>query len=223
MTQQLLIGHFLNLIIEPCRKSSLSQRLAIIIDGLDECEGQDVKQEALRTIGDLVHRESSPIVFFIASLPESHIRETFAGQGLDGFHLPLNIEQSFQDVRRYLQDEFVRIHREHRTMATVPYPWPPAEILEALVQKSSGYFIYVSTVVKFIDDKRFRPVERLNIVLGIKSSISGSPFNTLEQLYHEILSAVPVDFRAELLYDTRVSKGSIIESMGRGRGSTGIE
>lgn len=201
-----------NLIIEPCRKSSLSQTLAIIIDGLDECQDQNIQQELLRTIGDLIHRSRIPILFFIASRPESHIREAFADPGLDRFHRPLNIEQSFQDVSKYLQDEFTRIHREHRTMGALPSPWPPADIVGKLVEKSSEYFIYASTVVKFIDDKRFRPVERLNIVLGIKNSISGSPFDTLDQLYHEILSAVPVDFRAQLLQILAVIAARVIQS-----------
>ncbi|KAF8187939.1 hypothetical protein K438DRAFT_1972631 [Mycena galopus ATCC 62051] len=71
---------------------------------------------------------------------------------------------------------------------------PQSEIVQDLVKKSSGYFIYASNV-KFIGDKRFRPVDRLNIVLGIKSRISGSPFDTLDWLYHQILSAVPLNFR----------------------------
>ncbi|KAJ7859093.1 hypothetical protein B0H14DRAFT_2577460 [Mycena olivaceomarginata] len=46
-------------------------------------------------------------------------------------------------------------------MVMVRYPWPSQEIVEDLVWKSSGYFIYASTVVKFVDDKNFRPTERL--------------------------------------------------------------
>ncbi|KAJ7878471.1 hypothetical protein B0H13DRAFT_1631176, partial [Mycena leptocephala] len=138
--------------------------------------------------------------FFIASRPECHIRETFACLGLDGLHRPLNVNQSFQDVRKYLLDQFARIHAENRiTMTTVPAPWPSSDIVEALVDKSSGHFVFVSTVIKFIDDKRFRPVERLNVILGIKNSVSASPFDTLDQFYHQIISDVPVDFRDQLL------------------------
>ncbi|KAJ7883115.1 hypothetical protein B0H13DRAFT_1629189 [Mycena leptocephala] len=84
-------------------------------------------------------------------------------------------------------------------MARVPFPWPPSEIVDAFVEKSSGYFIYVSTIIKFIGDKRFRPVDRLNIILGIKNNISGSPFDPLDRLYHQILCDVPIDFRVQLL------------------------
>ncbi|KAJ7913670.1 hypothetical protein B0H13DRAFT_1612291 [Mycena leptocephala] len=188
------------LIIKPCRKCSLSPPVSIIIDGLDECEGKHIQQEILRIIHSAGNREDLPIIFLIASRPESHIRETFAEPGLDKFHRPLNIEQSFQDVHAYLLAEFGRIHREHQTtMARVPSPWPRSKILEYLVEKSSGYFIYASTVIKFIDDKRFRPVERLDIILGIKDNITTSPFDTLDQLYHQILCGVPIDFRPQLL------------------------
>ncbi|KAF7348939.1 NACHT domain-containing protein [Mycena venus] len=187
------------LIIEPCRKASLSQPMPIVIDGLDECDGHDIQQEILESIGNAVSRERLPLLFFIVCRPESHICETFAGSHLDGVHRPLNIVQSFDDVRRYLADEFSRIHREHRTMTTVPTPWPSSEMVDALVEKSSGYFIYASTVIKFIDDKRFRPVERLDIIKGIKQSVYGSPFSTLDQLYHQILCGVPQEFRSQLL------------------------
>ncbi|KAJ7268286.1 hypothetical protein C8J57DRAFT_1067092, partial [Mycena rebaudengoi] len=108
-------------------------------------------------------------------------------------------EKSFKDVHTYFLDEFSRIHRDHWTMATVPSPLPPSEILDALVEKSSGYFIYASTVIKFVDDKRFRPVERLDIILGIKNSISGSPFDPLDELYRLILRGVPMEFQPQLL------------------------
>jgi hypothetical protein len=83
-------------------------------------------------------------------------------------------------------------------MTAVPAPWPKPEIVQQIVRNSSGYFIYASTVVKFIDDKRFQPQDRLNIILGIEHSISVSPFNPLDQLYLQILSGVPEDFRPQL-------------------------
>ncbi|KAJ7817410.1 hypothetical protein B0H13DRAFT_1662717 [Mycena leptocephala] len=84
-------------------------------------------------------------------------------------------------------------------MTTVAFRWPESKIVEDLVKRSSGYFIYASTVIKFVDDKRFRPVDRLNVILGLKNSASGSPFETLDQLYHQILACVPVDFLPQLL------------------------
>ncbi|KAJ7033858.1 hypothetical protein C8F04DRAFT_957211, partial [Mycena alexandri] len=187
------------LIVVPCRQSRLSQPVVIVIDGLDECAGNDVQQEILWVIGNAVSRESLPILFLIASRPESHISETLAGPPLDTTHWPLNIEESFDDVRIYLQAELDRIHREHRTMAAVPYPWPSVQIVNHLVEKSSGYFIYAATIIKFIDDKQFRPKERLDIILGMEDRYSELPFAPLDQLYLQILCDVHIRFRSSLL------------------------
>ncbi|KAJ7843258.1 hypothetical protein B0H13DRAFT_1648511 [Mycena leptocephala] len=79
----------------------------------------------------------------------------------------------------------------------VPNPWPSPDIINDLVQKSSGYFIYASTVVKFIDNKNFRPTERLGVIMGMEEPCFGVPFAALNQLYTQILSEVPA--RPQLL------------------------
>ncbi|KAF7372844.1 NACHT domain-containing protein [Mycena sanguinolenta] len=175
------------LISEPCRPHHFRDSVAILIDGLDECEGHDVQEEILRAIK---HSYEHPISlrFIVASRPEAHICEVF--------DLPLyldirrfNVEQSFEDVRKYLRDEFARIHREHRIMASVPSPWPRPDILQKLVQKSSGHFIYATTIIKFIDDKTYRPTQRLVIVQDENSAGSSSAFDALDRLYLSILGS----------------------------------
>ncbi|KAJ6490002.1 hypothetical protein C8R45DRAFT_790260, partial [Mycena sanguinolenta] len=101
----------------------------------------------------------------IASRPEPHIRELFDLPVYSSRYGSQNVEQSFEDVRKYLLDEFSRIHREHCTMASVPSPWPSPDVLYKLERNSSGRFIYAATIISFIDDKNYRPTERLAIVL----------------------------------------------------------
>lgn len=86
-------------------------------------------------------------------------------------------------------------------MAAVPHPWPAAQVIANLVDKSSGYFIYASTVIKFVDDKDFRPTERLQVILGISEPEPGSesPFSPLDQLYTQILVNVRLALRPRLL------------------------
>jgi hypothetical protein len=130
----------------------------------------------------------------IASRPEAHIQEIFS-DSLSKLHLGFPIDQSFDDVRKFLQCEFSRIHREHyRTMGAVPLPWPTKETIDQLIEKSSGHFIYASTVKIFIDDRNFRPTERLNRIMGISQPHgSGTPFSALDNLYTQILSEAVVD------------------------------
>ncbi|KAJ7489211.1 hypothetical protein FB451DRAFT_1362173 [Mycena latifolia] len=187
------------LIVEPCQRVVLPRPVVIVVDGLDECEGDKIQQEILRSFAFALNGKPSPLRFFIASRPEPQIREIFEGV-LDQFHRPLNIRQAFEDVRKYLHDEFTRIHRDHReTMATIPLPWPFRDVVDTLIEKSSGYFIYASTVIKFVDDKNFRPTERLAAVLDSTVQDSESPFAALDQLYTEILSGVPPTAQPRLL------------------------
>ncbi|KAJ6482427.1 hypothetical protein C8R45DRAFT_871202, partial [Mycena sanguinolenta] len=175
------------LVIEPSRKT-IRRTLVIVIDGLDECEGKEIQCEILRSIGNAIREMPLSLRFFIASRPESHIREIFTNT-LQGIYFGVNINQSFDDVRRYFLGEFARIHREHQdTMAKVLRPWPALKVVEELVQKSSGYFVYASTVIKFIDDEEFRPTERLEVILGTKEAEDESPYAALDQLYIQILS-----------------------------------
>ncbi|KAJ7353274.1 hypothetical protein DFH08DRAFT_739086, partial [Mycena albidolilacea] len=191
------------LIVEPCQ--SLQSRPPTIqpshsvgnfkppiflIDGLDECKGQNIQQELLRLINDAVLHKPRMLRILIASRPEPHIRETFEGPSAKPLSRNLTIERAFADVEKYLQDEFARIHRDHRdTMGRIPTPWPPQNILDLLIEKSSDYFIYASTVIKFVDDKDFRPTERLADVVHWQNlpTDSDQPFEALDQLYTQIL------------------------------------
>ncbi|KAJ7483102.1 hypothetical protein B0H11DRAFT_1914841 [Mycena galericulata] len=187
------------LIIEPCRQSFHSQASVIVIDGLDECEGQNIQHEILRSIGTVMHEGHCPLRFLIASRPEPHIREIFMG-ALRRFHSPVDVEQSFADVEQYLLGEFARIHREHHeTMTMVPAPWPSPKIINHFVRKSSGYFIYASTIIRFVDDKDFRPTDRLKVIMGMKEPDSVSPFAALDGLYIQILSQTPARSRSQLI------------------------
>ncbi|KAJ6490130.1 hypothetical protein C8R45DRAFT_826225, partial [Mycena sanguinolenta] len=137
------------LISEPCCPYGDGQPLAILIDGLDECQGRDIQDKILRTIRNSPCYYTVPFRFIVASRPEPHIREVFESPFYAGHCRLLNVEQSFNDVRKYLHDEFARIRREHRTMARIPLPWPFPAVVEKLVDKSSGHFIYASTIIKF--------------------------------------------------------------------------
>ncbi|KAJ7930814.1 hypothetical protein B0H13DRAFT_1594918 [Mycena leptocephala] len=165
-----------------------------LIDGLDEYEGQNIQQELLRLISDAVLHNPRMLRILIASRPEPHIREILERQSTQPLSRNLALKRAFADVEQYLRDEFSRIHYEHRdTMERIPSPWPSREILNILVEKSSGYFIYASTIIKFIDDKDFRPTERLAAVVHWQNlpTDSDRPFEALYQLYTQFISCAP--------------------------------
>ncbi|KAJ7909486.1 hypothetical protein B0H13DRAFT_1472242, partial [Mycena leptocephala] len=161
----------------------------LVIDGLDECVNESAQMEILRLLRNTARDHPRQFKVLISSRPEPQIREMFEEPSFSGLYDPTNVEQSFVDVQQYLCEEFSRIHREHwGTMGLIPTPWPSPEIVTKLAEKSSGYFIYASTVIKFIDDKHFRPTEQLELIQNLVPSDLESPFNTLDQLYTQILS-----------------------------------
>ncbi|KAJ7801301.1 hypothetical protein B0H14DRAFT_2464872, partial [Mycena olivaceomarginata] len=177
------------LIVKPCQSLPNSLPLILLIDGLDECDTHDSQVEILHLIQITVCLHPSKFRFLIASRPEAHICETFDNPSFDKILNSINVHQSFMDVRKYFNDQFARIHCEHQhTMAHIPAPWPPANVVESLVEKSSGYFVYASTIIRFIDDKNFRPTERLVAVSSLTPADSEAPFEALDQLYIQILS-----------------------------------
>ncbi|KAJ7862037.1 hypothetical protein B0H14DRAFT_2441516, partial [Mycena olivaceomarginata] len=130
------------LIIESCKWLQNNSPPVLLIDGLDECEGHHVQQEIVRLIQSTVNSHFCPLRILVASRPEPHIKETFQDESFQGVTDSTNIWQSFKDIRTYLHNEFLQIHRKHSTMKNIPTPWPSSQILELLVERSSGYFIY---------------------------------------------------------------------------------
>ncbi|KAJ6555321.1 hypothetical protein DFH09DRAFT_570365 [Mycena vulgaris] len=183
------------LIVEPCRSLNVGASPIFLIDGLDECAGHDVQQEILRLIGNVAHPRPLPLRLLIASRPEPHIQEKF--YSFKGLYDSFKIDQSFTDVENYLCNEFNRIHREHyETMAATATPWPPSHVLRDLVANSSGYFIYAATIIKFIDDRDFRPTERLAaVVQNLPTECGSTPFHALDELYSQILRDLPFQSR----------------------------
>ncbi|KAJ7450444.1 hypothetical protein FB451DRAFT_722593 [Mycena latifolia] len=185
------------LIIEPCAALTNSPTIILLIDGLDECKGHNVQQEILHLLGNAVS-QCPMLRILIASRPEPQISQVFKEPGMTGLYHLLNIEPSFMDIRNYLLSEFNRIYYEHEeTMTSVPRPWPTWDIFEVLVDKSSGYFIYAATIIKFIDDRDFRPTVRLAAVVKNLTTKHSTPFHALDELYSQILCDVP--FQSQLL------------------------
>ncbi|KAJ7848541.1 hypothetical protein B0H13DRAFT_2285274 [Mycena leptocephala] len=181
------------LIVEPCKWLQNNSPPVLLIDGLDECEGHHIQREIIHLIQSTMNGRFRGLRILVASRTEAHIKETFEEECFREVTDFTNIQQSLEDIRTYLHNEFLRIHCKHYTMKNIPTPWPTPQILEMLVGRSSGYFIYASTVIKFVDDEYSRPSKQLDsVVQNVVPHDSESPFATLDQLYMQILSRVPV-------------------------------
>lgn len=193
---KLLLGRnmsvqFRKLLIEPfSRISPLHARPVVVVDGLDECEDRQIHQQILRLFLGAIQANQLPIHLLICSRSEPHIREILSAEGTSAMCEQVQLSgdpAAFDDIRTYLRDEFARIKLEINTRGVdLGAVWPTPETLDHLVIKSSGIFIYATTVIRFLGDDYSHPVDRLEAVLALDPA-STAP---LDDLYTEILSVV---------------------------------
>ena len=166
----------------------------IIIDGLNECDGEDAQREVINALFDAVNRLRIPIIFFVASRPEFKIRTFFDHDYSNVLgRIPLDDDcRKFEDIELFLRDKFRQIRETHLLKRFLPTTWPNDETIRILVSKSSGQFIYASTVIKYVESPRGRPDFRLEIIQGLRAPQNDKdmPFAELDKLYAHILSAL---------------------------------
>ena len=194
-----LVAQITTLIHQPLQKLiqvstvPLSQKV-VIIDGLDECDGEDAQRKVINALFHAVNRLRVPIVFFVASRPELNITMFFDcdSSGVLG-HIPLDDDyRNNSDIEHFLRDKFRHIRETHRLKRYLPATWPDDETIYILVSKSSGQFIYAATVIKYVESPRGRPDLRLEIIQGLRppQNDKDMPFAELDKLYAHILSAL---------------------------------
>jgi len=192
------------LIIKPLNTVVINETLApmllsrpklIILDGLDECRTTSAQTQILNALFTAVKHLHIPLCFLIASRPEQHIRQAFndQSQGMGSLSFSIALDDTYQpdrDIEVFLRSTFDEIKRKHPSRAHFPGSWPSPENIRQLVEKSSGQFIFASTVAKYLNSHRHWPPDRLKIIFGQSKPGEETPFAELDGLYHLILSSV---------------------------------
>ena len=171
--------------------SPLPQRpYLVIIDGLDECHENATQQSILRLLCESITLHKLPLRFLIGSRPESHIRVGFDQESLYMITHRVVLDESFnpgRDIQLFLQDGFAKICAENSILSSGGQPWPTEGIIDLLVQRSSGQFIYAATILKFVGANFCSPKKQLSLVL----KPDPMAFSDLDQLYTQVLSVYP--------------------------------
>ena len=192
--------------------SPLPQRsYLVIIDGLDECHDKATQQLIIRLLCETITVHKLPLRFLIGSRPESHIRESFDQESLYTATRRVVLDETFnpgRDIRVFLQDGFAKICTTNPILSHVKQPWPEEGIIDLLVQRSSGQFVYAATVLKFVGADFCSPTRQL--ALAMKPDPTA--FSDLDQLYTQILSVYPSAVNiVQLLGIVSASRGDFAE------------
>jgi hypothetical protein len=96
---------------------------------------------------------------------------------------PSNVDE---DIRLYLQEKLTAVARI-RSDFDLSDPWPLDEELKALTKKSSGLFIFASTLARFIESDHHQPRERLQLIILPPNSTIHEGRAGIDPLYTQIL------------------------------------
>ncbi|KAJ2925275.1 hypothetical protein H1R20_g11814, partial [Candolleomyces eurysporus] len=189
---------------------------AILIDGLDECNGkpitnanlrhvnavteckaEDRQAELLAAIKNSLLNNDLPFRIFIASRPEWAIRTALDTSGYLNelaYHIRLSDQyDATGDMRRYLRRRF-----EYIGLSIRDPDWFTEGNIDTLARAGSGQFVYVATVFKYVSERRASPVHRLKTVLNWTPDDGQAtrPFEALDMLYTNIVLSAKEAYEA---------------------------
>jgi hypothetical protein len=197
-----LISQLENLLINPLTGKDIS--CVIVIDALDECIDDQPASAILSVLGRFV-KQVPMVKFFITGRPEPWIRS--------GFRLPLlePLTQIFllhevalssvdNDIQLYLTRKLTAIAKQ-RSDLDLSDPWPRDNEIKALTKKSSGLFIFASTLVRFVASEHHEPNERLQLVLSKGSGTRHEGRTGIDSLYSQVLLHTFSNVHEETVFD----------------------
>ncbi|EKM76688.1 hypothetical protein AGABI1DRAFT_130983 [Agaricus bisporus var. burnettii JB137-S8] len=211
---------------------SSAHRIVIIIDGLDECNNKNTQLELLRLISDFcIKYPSSPLVWLIASRPESHITSFFARADVmpayEKEEIQVDSDDSRADVERFLREKLEEIKGGSNSFDPQS-KWPEEKDFLKLAKAAGGLFAYADTAIKYIGDLNVgNPVSQFSDVLKVIDNhpVTGilreeHPMALLDALYAQILSNVPakvIEHTRKLIlslasnWDFALQRGTFVE------------
>jgi len=163
----------------------------IVIDGLDEITCKDVQTDIIKIIGNTMRDVRLPLRFLVASRPEPHIvdaistlRSQFPKERVSIMDLREDT-LIHRDIRRYFKVKFEEVRAKDNYL---PQDWPGEDIIDQLVDKASGQFIYATTIMPYIMVVYHSPEVRLAVIRGLLEKRPGDkPYKNLDELYSHIV------------------------------------
>jgi hypothetical protein len=183
--------------------SSIQSSFIIVIDALDECEGDDDIRLILQLLSEANSSVTTRPRIFITSRPETPVRNSFRKmQGIIHRDLVLhNVSEASvnHDITVFFNEKFKEMRDEFEDL---PAGWPGDDKIQYLVQRADGLFIYAATVCRFIKgDEQWLPQDLLDLL------IPGDDSSQSPNLDQDVPSKPPT-WELDIMY-TRILERSI--------------
>ena len=177
------------LIVGPFR--AMKTPTLIVIDALDECQDKEPASALLSVLSRYVD-DIPQVKFLITGRPEPRIRSGFRLESLrphtEVFKLhevePTSVNS---DIKLFLKARFADIAK-HRSDCSLGEDWPSPHNIDILCKKAAGFFIFASTVIKFVSSCHHPPDERLALIVSLPLDTSHEAKFGIDPLYTQVLS-----------------------------------
>ena len=187
--QESLCSQMEKIIVAPFQQTKTP--ILLIIDALDECQDQEPASALLSVLSRYVNK--IPLVkFFITGRPEPRIRTGFHLKSLQPHTEVLRLhevkpELVDSDINLFLKTQLTAII-ENRSNCSLTEDWPSPGDIEIVCKKAAGFFIFASTVVKFVASQHHPPNERLALIISLPQDTSHEGRSGVDLLYTQVLS-----------------------------------
>jgi NACHT domain len=190
IASQALRDQWNQLVLQPLSKleaNSLQSPLLIVIDALDECEGENNIRMILQLLAEARAPRTVQLRIFLTSRPEIPIHF--------GFHTMPKIlcyDLVLHDISRAIVDNDISTFFEQnlgiiKEECALPADWPGKQTITYLVQSAGGLFIWAATAYRFVRDGRQFAKDRLSRILKGDLAVKG-PEGKLNEIYIAILT-----------------------------------
>ena len=176
------------LFVEPIRIASglnPSQPVVIVIDGLDECEGEYL-HKTIKILSKAIGQLPSNAKVFISSRVEDYIQIPFSEMVIAERAVQVDLDpaaqSSIQDVADFLERRMQEMVRDYHLEE---WDWPGEETMKGLCDKASGLFLWAATVVKFI--RAQIEVDGSECLDDVLRDLSTKGMGDINELYYTIL------------------------------------
>ena len=167
-----------------------SHFLVFVIDAFDECGNHRSRGAPLRFLTSAAARVSW-LKIIITSRPETDIQHFF-GRLPQSSYLRYDLaadQEANHDLRTFAKSEFDQVAEQWY----LPAPWPEKSLLDRLISRANGLFIFIKTLVLVLEDCA-DPTDFLKAT----AEEAGVGLKPLYGLYSHILNSRKVHSSAEL-------------------------
>ena len=176
------------LVVGPLRSTRIST--LIIIDALDECKDEEPASAILSILSRYINRIPN-VKFFVTGRPEVRIRSGFRLESL----VPITEVLKLHEVKPEIVDGDIKLYfqihlgniAKNRSDCNLTEDWPNPADIEILCKKAAGFFIYASTVVKFVSSRSYPPTKRLAKIISFPQSTVHEGRSGIDLLYTQVL------------------------------------